>query len=594
MSYELLALKFCQSNCWALVSTSSLGYILFHLLLGFWKRQSLRKRLSEKHQQLEKARAAFCDRVTKEPPPTEQHINLLPLDVLRLLRTGQMTPTDALRLYQRRTMELLSFNCVTDIIEEAEDTACRLPTGDPLSPIHGLPVSIKENICIKGYDAACGVVQFIVRPSVEDSNLIKVLRHSGAVPFVMTTMSPTGLCMDSSTEIYGKQRNPLDLRRITGGSTGGEAILLARGGSPLGFGTDIAGSVRLPAAWCGICALKPTSRRLTTVGVNSVCKYGTVHLRPVVGPMASRVDLLTDSMRALLCPFMFNLDPRVVPLPFREDIYASKKPLRIGYYARFESKYCLLPVPAVDVAVRRAKAILEAKGHEVVTFDLPDPDKCFQLVSTAIFADGGAYVCRVTQGDPTNSRFELTRRFLSLPRFLRRLLGSLATFCYSGILGMTIATSVGCENTAETAKLLQSIREYELQFDKAWRKAGIDALMGPAVPFPAPLDATPDMMLAGFMPYLSMYNMLDCPAGVVPVTRVTASDVEAASVAETEFRKRKDWSNAKLAHLQSGTEGLPVAVQVVGQYLCEETVLRVISDIEQGVESPEHKNDGTQ
>uniref|UniRef100_A0A5K3G5Q6 Amidase domain-containing protein n=1 Tax=Mesocestoides corti TaxID=53468 RepID=A0A5K3G5Q6_MESCO len=197
---------------------------------------------------------------------------------------------------------------------------------------------------------------------------MKVLRKVGAVPFVTTTMSPTGICLDASTEIYGKQRNPLDAKRLAGGSSSGEATLLAKGGSPLGFGTDIGGSIRIPATFCGICALKPTSYRVSTIGLKSVAKDGCANVHPVFGPMAKCTSLLADAMKAILCSAMFELDPRVPELPFNDKMYSGTEPLVIGYCACIGEELAVRPVVAVEAAMHKVISLLRSKGHKLVKF----------------------------------------------------------------------------------------------------------------------------------------------------------------------------------------------------------------------------------
>ncbi|VDD78424.1 unnamed protein product [Mesocestoides corti] len=103
------------------------------------------------------------------------------------------------------------------------------------------------------------------------------------------------------------------------------------------------------------------------------------------------------------------------------------------------------------------------------------------------------------------------------------------------------------------------------------------------MPFPAPLDTTPDMLISGLTNYVLLYNVLDYPAGVLPVAKVSAADVKASKDAEEEYRRKGDWLNAKISSQQEGTQGLPIGLQVVGKPLCEEIVLRVMREIERGV-----------
>ena len=152
-------------------------------------------------------------------------------------------------------------NCLVEPIWEAEIWALEADgLSGPKPPLHGVPVSIKDQFGIKGYDSAIGCAKYINKPFIDDCNLVKSLRAAGAIPFVKTTVPQTMLSFETTSPIHGVTRNPRDLTRSPGGSSGGEAALIAGGGSLLGFGTrtDLGGSIRIPAASCGIYAFKPT------------------------------------------------------------------------------------------------------------------------------------------------------------------------------------------------------------------------------------------------------------------------------------------------------------------------------------------------
>ena len=107
-----------------------------------------------------------------------------------------------------------------------------------------------------------GLSNYIDRPFEQTSIIVQVLRHQGAIPFVKTNVPQTMLSWENSNPIFGMTRNPHDESRSAGGSSGGEAALIAAGGSVLGWGGDIGGSIRIPAAMCGIYGIKPTSTRI--------------------------------------------------------------------------------------------------------------------------------------------------------------------------------------------------------------------------------------------------------------------------------------------------------------------------------------------
>ncbi|VDO06393.1 unnamed protein product [Rodentolepis nana] len=541
----------------------------------------LRKRCCLKRKLLKEARHQLFKRVEDDPPSPEL-IGVSAIEIQHQLQQSVITPFQALRVYQKKVLDVLDCNGVCDIIEEAEESA-KLISPKIRSPICGMPVSVKENIAIAGYDSTIGLVNRCLKPCPEDSQLIKVLRKVGAVPFVTTTMSPTGMCLDASTEMFGKQRNPHDPKRLVGGSSSGEAILVTLGASPLGFGTDIAGSVRFPAALCGISALKPTSLRLSTVGVISVSKKSCVGLRPVFGPMSKHVSLLVDSMRAILTPNMFDLDPRVPPIEFREEIFTSSKPLTIGIFDHIGGEIAPKPVPSIVNALSQAKEILRAQGHKIVEFSIPNPDTAVSLAIAGIMADGGENIRKLSHCETTNSRFRTTCFLLSMPTFIKRLAGKVIQSTFSRAIGSAMLATTGCRTSTELLTALSEVSDYQNEFAAAWTNAKIDILLCPALPFPAPLESIPDVMVLSAITLSSIYNLIDYPAGIVRVSEVTEKDVEEAQKWAAEYRKTGDILNAKHSEWQRDTKGLPLVVQVVGKPFDEETVLRVMREIEEGV-----------
>lgn len=117
--------------------------------------------------------------------------------------------------------------------------------------------------------------------------------------------------------------NPHNLDFGPGGSSSGEGSLIGAGGSLLGIGSDIGGSIRTPAHLCGICGLKPTQMRLGVIGQEGPLP-GFNALRASAGPMARDVDTIVTVMRALLCEYLFKLEPSVNPIPFRDEVLTLK------------------------------------------------------------------------------------------------------------------------------------------------------------------------------------------------------------------------------------------------------------------------------
>ncbi|KAG9463714.1 hypothetical protein GDO78_021247, partial [Eleutherodactylus coqui] len=236
-----------------------------------------------------------------------------------------------------------------------------LRRGGAKGPLYGVPVSIKEHIGYAGQPSTCGLVQNLDDVEEEDSVIVRVLKKQGAVVFAKTNV-PQGLfCYETSNPIYGFTVNPHNRTKGVAGSSGGEGALISGGASILGIGTDIGGSIRLPASFCGIAGFKPTPNRLSMIR-NRQCIDGMYSVPFCIGPMARDVDSLVYTMKALWCDEMFHLDTSVPPLYFNEKTFSSVEPLRIGFY---EEDGFFQPNPSMRRVLRETKQLLAEAGHQV-------------------------------------------------------------------------------------------------------------------------------------------------------------------------------------------------------------------------------------
>lgn len=127
-------------------------------------------------------------------------------------------------------------------------------------------MSLKDTINVAGYDSCIGYSKWVNKPAAHDSPVIRLLKDAGAVPFVKTNVPITLLSFESTNDVFGRTDNPHVAGYSPGGSTGGEAALLAMGGSRIGIGTDVAGSVRVPAHYSGIYTLRCSTGRFPRWG----------------------------------------------------------------------------------------------------------------------------------------------------------------------------------------------------------------------------------------------------------------------------------------------------------------------------------------
>ncbi len=162
------------------------------------------------------------------------------------VQAGTLEPVDVLHAFGKKALEAHNAtNCLTEIfLPNAEDWAKGCNKKGPLA---GMPISLKDTAGVAGWDACIGYSAWVGKPIQKDSALVRLLRDAGAVPFVKTNIPITLLSFESKNDVFGTCTNPHNSKYSPGGSSGGEAALLAYGGSRIGIGTDVAGSVRCPA-----------------------------------------------------------------------------------------------------------------------------------------------------------------------------------------------------------------------------------------------------------------------------------------------------------------------------------------------------------
>ncbi|CAG7555245.1 unnamed protein product [Fusarium equiseti] len=196
----------------------------------------------------------------------------------------------------------------------------------PLGPLHGLPISLKDQFHVKGVDTTMGYIGWIggnlgvpkEKTHKVESQLVTELLSLGAVLYCKTSLPQTLLWGETKNNLIGETLNPINRNLSCGGSSGGEAALMALGGSSVGVGTDIGGSLRIPTGFCGIFSIKPTSNRLSYRDVANT-NPGQDTYRSTVGFMGTSIEALEVVFKSVLGTEPWLRDPAVLPIPFREE-----------------------------------------------------------------------------------------------------------------------------------------------------------------------------------------------------------------------------------------------------------------------------------
>lgn len=232
---------------------------------------------------------------------TAQDTTILSVPISEIVKNVQAElwdPVDILHAYGKRALKAqATTNCLTEImLTDAEKWASAV---DKSGPLAGVPISLKDTLHVEGYDSCYGYSSFVGKPAQADSILVKLLKDAGAVPFVKTTTPITLLSFESWTALFGVTTNPHVSTHTPGGSTGGEAALLAYGGSRIGIGTDVAGSVRVPAHFSGIYTIKASTGRIPRTG-SGTSAPGQEGVLSVYSPMARTLEDLETVWRAIV------------------------------------------------------------------------------------------------------------------------------------------------------------------------------------------------------------------------------------------------------------------------------------------------------
>src|SRR4029077_189571 len=189
---------------------------------------------------------------------------------------------------------------------------------------------IKDSIEVAGRVCTAGTMgRAAASPPTEDATLVARLKGAGAIPIARTNLPDMLFAFESDNLLFGATNNPYDVTRTSGGSSGGEAALIAACGSPLGLGSDAAGSVRLPASYCGITSIKPTSGRLPRTG-HVPGAGGWIETLWQIGPMARRVEDLVTIIPLLAYPD--GLDFTVIGMPNGKPESVRIGDLRVAFF----------------------------------------------------------------------------------------------------------------------------------------------------------------------------------------------------------------------------------------------------------------------
>ncbi|KAK1963985.1 amidase [Colletotrichum sublineola] len=401
--------------------------------------------------------------------------------------------------------------CLTEwFMDEAIDQAKALDehlakTGKTVGPLHGVPISVKEMIPLAGHHSSLG---FLITRHIDDkdSHMMAILRHAGAV-FYCKTAQPQGVMHLETVSLYGRVLNPFNINLTAGGSTGGGAALLAMRGSVLSMGTDIGGSIRAPAGFCGLYGFKATSYTLPT--------------RDFVGPSGFAAEL----------NILGSTGPLGVLL---RDMDFFNAPLKVGFMM---NDGFIVPQPPVTRALDWARARLSnSPSFEVKDFTPYGAEEALRNIRLAFFPDGGRQVKQAlaATGEPMQP---LTQAIIKDAETTGQDLDA------AGVLQQRVTRD-----------------KFRCDFAAHWNKLDVDVVICPSYVGPACVHET-----GLFWNYAAFWNYVDYPGVVVPTPiKALGKGRESYATADQVPLSKQDELVRKLWD-QGDFEGAPIGIQIVAR-----------------------------
>ncbi|KAF7550000.1 hypothetical protein G7046_g8158 [Stylonectria norvegica] len=499
--------------------------------------------------------STFIDTCNRLSP---RELEITNSDATRLtsqMQAGSLTAVETVTAFLKRAhiaQQLVNF-ATEFMVEDALKAAAELDeyfvaTGKLKGPLHGIPVSLKEHVGLKDRITHAGYIAWIDNVPSEDAHIVRLLRAAGAVFHVRTNEPQTVMHLDCSNNIYGTTLNPHNRGLTAGGSSGGEGASLGLRCAVLGVGTDIGGSVRCPAAFCGVYGLRTTALRNPFKGIQAA-GAGQESIRPIVSPLANSAADLNLFQKVLLDQEPWEEETSLVPMPWRDIAPLTAEKLTIGV---IWDDGVVHPHPPVTRALKHAVSQLQKAGAKVVDFEPHDHEDGWDIISTLYFPDGA-----------------------STQRGLLEEAGEPIAPLTEWIFGEGKPEPL---SIAEIWKLNIRRDAYRDAYHRLMRERGVDFILCPAYVGAGAVLATCQYWL-----YTAVWNILDQPCIAFPtgLTVDPAIDVVEKDYLPRSAKDRREYE----AYVPETFVGAPIALQLVGKHFRdEETVAatELVSRIVQG------------
>lgn len=463
-------------------------------------------------------------------------LTLSATDLARRIRQRDLTSVQAVQAHVDRiravngALNAMVAERFDAALEEAREADALQAKGTDLPPLHGVPCSIKECFAVTGMPQTAGLLARKDYRSPSDATAVARLRAAGAIPLGVTNTSELCMWMESSNRVYGTTSNPYDRARIVGGSSGGEAALVAAGGVPFGLGSDIGGSIRMPAFFCGVFGHKPTGGLVPGTGQFPMA-HGDGRTMLSTGPISRRAEDLYPLLKILAGPDGQDL---CHDLPLQDPAQVDVGDLTVLVV---EGNGLLRVSADLKASLHRAADVLKARGAKVRTVKMPQFRRSLELWSGRMSA-AATHPFQTLLGEGTP--IPLGREFL---RWSRR--QSAHTF---PALALALLEKIPFVTPKDPLPVLHAARAMRDDLSGQLGERGV--LLFPPYTRTAPRHGWPMARPIDWL-YTALFNALELPVTQVP----TGLDAR----------------------------GLPLGVQVVGAHGQDHVTLAVAQALEQGL-----------
>ncbi|KAK7023858.1 putative amidase PB8B6.03 [Favolaschia claudopus] len=517
-----------------------------------------------------------------KPDEHNKYLQASASQIVDRIGQGEWTATQVVTAYIARAVVAHNItNGVTEVLfsealRQAQELDVEYASTRTLrGPLHGVPLSVKvQNLrasMINGYDSSMGFSQRIGKPATSDSDVVALLKAAGAIPIVKTNVPQTMFTFECCNPVFGRSVNPYNSSFTCGGSSGGEAALLAMNGSALSIGSDVGGSLRLPSSMCGVYSLKPSPWRVSSVG-SGITVPGSEGIVSVAGPMGRCVEDLK-----MWCRVVFGTQGRsnvVAPIQFREPQLPQK--LRFDGYVRAS--------PANKRAISETVTALRRQGHECVEILVPDPIEAFNVYVGITSADAYKTLLSNIGQDPLDSSLLVVAYGNAVPRLLRNLISWAISFFLQDDRTASLIKSTGAKTVREYLQWVARRDKYNAQFyEEVWNKQKLDGIIAPVMAIPQVPNGSFRTVFA-IASATALYNLVNSPSGCIPVTKVDpiqdALTAEWSNLPSPSLLERLLYQGKRPIYDPVAMQGMPVGIQVVGKRWEDEKVLGMMEVID--------------